>query len=134
MEQKKKKLTKYDDLYDAIRYAAMTGDYETAKDASEILSSIIWDKNTIPKRKGYTTVKADTKKDDDFYSSYEGQWVKEYNLPAGASIYDHVEHQQFDQECEHEPIEVGFSISKVVCKKCDKELPQEALYGKKTFQ
>lgn len=54
-------------------------------------------------------------------------------LPV-SSIHDHVEHHDFSRECEHEPIEVGFNISKVVCKKCDKVLPKEALYGKKIFQ
>ena len=27
-------------------------------------------------------------------------------------------------QCEHEPIDVGFSKIKMVCKKCDKDLPQ----------
>lgn len=77
--------------------------------------------------------------DEEYYDSYEDQWVNEYNghwinLPNGINIHDHTEHQDFGRECEHEPIEVGFSISKVVCKKCDKELPKEALYDKKTFQ
>jgi len=27
-----------------------------------------------------------------------------------------------DQECQHEPIDVGFNQTKMVCKKCDKEL------------
>lgn len=40
----------------------------------------------------------------DFYAEYNGVWLGE------------------TAECKHEPIDVGFRFSKMVCKKCDKEL------------
>lgn len=81
--------------------------------------------------------------DEEYYDSYEDQWVNEYNghwlnLPNGIQInpvkLGDEKGTTFDRECEHETVEVGFQFTKVVCKKCDKELPKEALYGKKTFQ
>jgi hypothetical protein len=29
----------------------------------------------------------------------------------------------FEIECNHEPIDIGFMMPKIVCKKCDKDLP-----------
>lgn len=45
-------------------------------------------------------------------------------LPNGISMGDPIidEMESWPKECEHEPIDVGFTNPKMVCKKCDKDL------------
>lgn len=101
-------------------WEAKTGYDELAKHVQEHRKAIRRGSIQLPDGTYNEPIKLPLIKEDDPILS-----VGEYRRRYFGEFHDDPTEIQFHQECQHEPIDVGFRFSKWVCKKCNKDLPNE---------